>query len=62
MIGEAFPPLNKIVGTNKDRIVFETHNLLTNPDEYKRMAMAHNPYGDGSASQRIVDIIREQIK
>jgi UDP-N-acetylglucosamine 2-epimerase (non-hydrolysing) len=51
----------KIVGTDKERIVFETHNLLTNPDEYKRMAMAHNPYGDGSASQRIVDIIREKI-
>ena len=51
----------KIVGTKKERIISETRNLLTNSDEYRRMAMAHNPYGDGKASERIVDIILERI-
>ena len=36
--------------------------LLTNEEEYKKMAKAKNPYGDGHASERIVDAIMEKYK
>lgn len=45
----------ELVGTNKDRIVAATMRLLTDDAEYNRMAQAVNPYGDGKASQRIVE-------
>lgn len=48
----------KIVGTDTDRIVRETSMLLDDETEYKRMAHSVNPYGDGHASERIVDAIR----
>lgn len=48
----------KVVGTDKDAIVNETVKLLDDESEYKRMAHSVNPYGDGHASQRIVDAIR----
>lgn len=44
----------KLVGTSPEMIVKETQRLLDDPEEYHRMARAHNPYGDGLASQRIV--------
>lgn len=48
-----------LVGTNQEKIVFETSKLLTDENAYKTMAMAHNPYGDGKASERIVKILME---
>jgi UDP-N-acetylglucosamine 2-epimerase (non-hydrolysing) len=48
----------KLVGTNTDNIIKETELLLNNQKEYDKMAKAVNPYGDGKASERIVDIIR----
>ncbi len=44
----------KLVGTSTERIVEEVSLLLDSQDEYEKMARAHNPYGDGHASQRIV--------
>ena len=35
----------------------EAKRLLTDKEEYERMSMASNPYGDGHASERIVDAI-----
>jgi len=49
----------KLVGTDKEKIVSEATRLLESESEYKKMANAVNPYGDGKASQRIVDILRE---
>lgn len=46
------------MGTNKDVIVKETAELLENVNKYKEMADLHNPYGDGKASQRIVQYIK----
>jgi UDP-N-acetylglucosamine 2-epimerase (non-hydrolysing) len=43
----------KLVGPHYDRIVSETHALLTDPAAYQAMAQAANPYGDGKASERI---------
>jgi len=47
----------KLVGTSREAIVSETLNLLSNPADYARMSQAHNPYGDGQAVGRIVDIV-----
>lgn len=51
----------KLVGTNKEDIVSEVQKLLDNEEEYKKMSEAINPYGDGLASQRIVEIIRKEF-
>jgi UDP-N-acetylglucosamine 2-epimerase (non-hydrolysing) len=47
----------KLVGTNTSAIVREVTRLLTDEVKYRKMAHAHNPYGDGRASARIVDIL-----
>ena len=44
----------KLVGTEASRILFEATTLLDNGAAYKAMANAHNPYGDGMASERII--------
>ena len=46
-----------LVGANESRIVAKASALLDNPEEYKAMAQAVNPYGDGHAAERIRDII-----
>ena len=46
-----------LVGTDKDRIVSETLKLLNNRTEYDRISRAVNPYGDGTASERIASIL-----
>lgn len=51
----------KLVGTDEETIYNETKKLLTNKDEYSKMAHASNPYGDGNASKRIVDAIIEKF-
>ena len=47
----------KLIGTDKDRIVSEIFTLLDDDTAYSAMARAHNPFGDGKASQRIAEII-----
>ncbi|HYG40377.1 MAG TPA: UDP-N-acetylglucosamine 2-epimerase (non-hydrolyzing) [Cytophagales bacterium] len=47
----------KLVGTDKNKIITEVNMLLSNTEEYNKMSFAHNPYGDGKASKRIVDFI-----
>lgn len=47
----------KLVGTDIDQIVNEANELLRNPESYSKMSKSINPYGDGIASQRIVDAI-----
>jgi UDP-N-acetylglucosamine 2-epimerase (non-hydrolysing) len=51
----------KLVGTNIDKIVSSVSNLLDNDAEYKRMSSAINPYGDGTASTKIVESLIRQI-
>ncbi|AGB20143.1 non-hydrolyzing UDP-N-acetylglucosamine 2-epimerase [Thermoanaerobacterium thermosaccharolyticum] len=48
----------KIIGTDFDRVYSEAKLLLTDKNEYDRMANAVNPYGDGNASRRIVTAIK----
>lgn len=45
----------RLVGTDVERIVGATRQLLHDHDAYRTMAQAHNPYGDGRAAERIVD-------
>ena len=52
----------KLVGTDSEVIYRETLRLLTDSEEYDRMSKASNPYGDGHASERIVDAIIEKFK
>lgn len=47
----------KLVGTDKDCIVNNIEILLNNQVAYKEMSVAHNPYGDGLACQRIIDVL-----
>lgn len=49
----------KLVGTNRDMIYKEARLLLTDAQEYQKMARAINPYGDGKAAERIVDVIKD---
>lgn len=48
----------KLVGTDEDSIYREFSKLLSDEGEYKKMSQAFNPYGDGHASERIVDVLR----
>jgi len=48
----------KLIGTDSADILRETSLLLQSPEAYEAMARAHNPFGDGEASQRIVDLCR----
>jgi len=47
----------QLVGTNKEKIVSKANKLLNDKKEYRKMASAVNPYGDGEASNRIVNAI-----
>jgi UDP-N-acetylglucosamine 2-epimerase (non-hydrolysing) len=47
----------KLVGTNHPLIVREATTLLDDAQAYERMARAHNPYGDGLATKRIIETI-----
>jgi len=47
----------KLVGTDRQRIFQGIEDLLKNPASYQAMAQARNPYGDGKAAARIVQIV-----
>jgi UDP-N-acetylglucosamine 2-epimerase (non-hydrolysing) len=48
----------KLIGTDRARIVAESLRLLDDEAHYRSMSRAHNPYGDGRANERIVEILR----
>ena len=52
----------RVVGTDKARVIHETEKLLRDKKEYEKMSQAINPYGDGKASQRIVNILIRSSK
>ncbi len=47
----------EIVGTDEEKIIGKTMELLNNSDKYHKMAMVENPYGDGKASIRLISRI-----
>ena len=50
-----------LVGTNHDLIIREVSMLLEDSSAYEKMSKAVNPYGDGQACVRIVDVLRRVI-
>jgi UDP-N-acetylglucosamine 2-epimerase (non-hydrolysing) len=48
----------RLVGADRNRIVGEVSRLLSDPTHYGTMSHAHNPYGDGKATERILEAIR----
>jgi UDP-N-acetylglucosamine 2-epimerase (non-hydrolysing) len=51
----------RLVGTEVDAIVSACEQLLTDPDAYRAMAQASNPFGDGHASERILDVLAKSV-
>lgn len=51
----------RLVGTDKNMIVSEVNRLLNSEEKYQAMARAHNPYGDGKATERIISTIKERF-
>ena len=51
----------KLVGSNKDKIIQNVKLLIENGKEYDKMAKAPNPYGDGKACDRILEIIKRTL-
>lgn len=52
---------SRIVGTKKDNIFREAQQLLDNKDAYDEMSKSSNPYGDGKAAGRIVDVLTKNL-
>lgn len=50
----------KLVGTDEEVIYKNFSELLSNKEEYNKMAKASNPYGDGHACERIADILESK--
>ncbi len=51
--------LAKLVGTDTQLIVDSVSEIIDQEDKYNAMLSDHNPFGDGNASQRIVDFFRD---
>lgn len=49
----------QLVGTDVDKIYSGLSRLLTDKQAYKDMSFAHNPYGDGKACERIIQILKD---
>lgn len=49
----------RLVGTDTHEIITETELLLDDPEEYRRRCAIANPFGDGTAAERIADILEE---
>jgi len=47
----------RLIGTDPDRIQSEVSRLLDDAAAYEEMAMQKNPYGDGQAANRIVEVL-----
>jgi UDP-N-acetylglucosamine 2-epimerase (non-hydrolysing) len=50
-----------LVGTDTEHICANFINLVENENLYKKMSSVENPYGDGTTSQHIVEIIKDKI-
>lgn len=51
----------KLVGTNPDKILETASELLSDDSKYRAMAEAINPFGDGKASERILEIVKRYL-
>lgn len=51
----------KLVGTSREKILTEARKLLDNTDAYNAMSNAVNPYGDGTTSQQVINVLKNQL-
>lgn len=51
----------KLVGANSEIIFEETQKLLSDPIKFQAMSMAHNPYGDGTACEKIAKCVLDHL-
>ncbi|MEH1837562.1 MAG: UDP-N-acetylglucosamine 2-epimerase (non-hydrolyzing) [Nostoc sp.] len=51
----------KLVGTTSENIFAAAAELLSDPDAYRAMANAINPFGDGHAAERILQIVQKYL-
>ena len=51
----------KLVGTEPQKIVKNIQDLLDDSELYNSMSNAHNPYGDGHACDRILEILKKKL-
>nr|WP_256441191.1 MULTISPECIES: UDP-N-acetylglucosamine 2-epimerase (non-hydrolyzing) [unclassified Tatumella] len=49
----------RLVGTDSEKIITEVSRLLQDPDAWRQMSRAHNPYGNGDACQKIIKILKQ---
>lgn len=47
-----------VVGANQEWIVAQVSELMEDEENYRSMARAHNPDGDGQACERIVEVLK----
>lgn len=52
----------RLAGINKNNIYEIANELVNNREEYEKMALARNPYGDGTSCEQIVNLIVENLK
>ena len=50
----------KLAGTDEESVFIAANTLLSDDKEYKKMLKASNPYGDGHASERILEVLAAQ--
>lgn len=48
-----------LVGTSVDKIVNSAELLINEASEYRKVSRAHNPYGDGKASERVLHFLEK---
>ena len=51
----------RLIGTQENEIIRAFSELLDNPESYKKMRFSQNPYGDGTASAQICQILRKKL-
>jgi UDP-N-acetylglucosamine 2-epimerase len=51
----------RLVGTDTATIIQEVQRLLDDEDAYKAMSQVQNPYGDGTSSRQIAEILERVI-
>lgn len=52
----------KLVGTSYQKIIIEVELLLTDQNAYDKMSRSHNPYGDGTSCEKIIQILDANTK
>lgn len=50
-----------LVGTKREQIIYETERLLRSEEIYRAMSKAGSPFGDGHASERIVNVLLSRV-